>query len=87
LYYCNVGQNPTGGIPMTHRIKVGRCLLLDILQRKGMTQAELSEITHISTSTISSYISNRRKMELRNAKIIATALNCHIDDLYEWRKR
>jgi putative transcriptional regulator len=68
-------------------ITIGRCLLLDILHRKSMTQAELSEITGISTSTISSYISNRRKMELRNAKIIATALKCTIDDLYEWKKR
>jgi transcriptional regulator with XRE-family HTH domain len=51
-----------------------------------MSQADLSAITGIAASTISLYINNERIMELRNAKKIAIALKCYIDDLYEWRK-
>ena len=65
---------------------IGKCLLLKLLRCRGMTQADLSAITGIAASTISQYINNERIMELRNAKRIAIALNCHIDDLYEWRK-
>jgi putative transcriptional regulator len=85
-YYGYVGQNPTGGIPMHNRDIIGKCLLLKLLRSRGMSQADLSAITGIAASTISLYIKNDRIMELRNAKKIAIALKCCIDDLYEWRK-
>jgi putative transcriptional regulator len=64
---------------------IGKCLLLNILNRKRMSQVDLSEVTGISKTQISEYISDSRRMSLPNAKLIAHALNCHIDDLYEWK--
>jgi putative transcriptional regulator len=66
-------------------ITIGKCLLLNILKRKHMTQAELSDITGIARSQINEYIANTRKMSLANAKLIAHVLKCPIDDLYEWK--
>jgi putative transcriptional regulator len=64
---------------------IGKCLLLKILNRKRMTQTNLSDLTGISKTQISEYIANTRKMSLANAKLIAHVLKCHIDDLYEWK--
>lgn len=66
------------------KVRFGQCLLQEILNRKGMTQIELSIATGISKTQISDYINNRVRMSLKNAKIISLALNCSIDDLYEW---
>ncbi|WP_254068715.1 helix-turn-helix transcriptional regulator [Brevibacillus sp. 7WMA2] len=33
---------------------------------------------------LSDYANNRNVMSLSNARSIAHALGCHIDDLYEW---
>lgn len=49
-----------------------------------MTQVDLSVLTGISKSQINEYIKDTRFMSHKNAKLIATALKCHIDDLYEW---
>lgn len=49
-----------------------------------MTQADLVEKTGIAKSQISEYISNKSVMSLNTAKVISLALNCSIDDLYEW---
>lgn len=68
------------------KILVGRCLLQNILYKRGMSQLDLSHKTGISTSQISDYVKQRRIMSLPTAKRIAIALNCHIDDLYEWDK-
>ena len=65
-------------------IIIGKCLLLDILNRKRMTQADLAAMTGIARTQINEYIANTRKMSLVNAKLIAYVLRCHIDDLYEW---
>ncbi|MBD1379123.1 helix-turn-helix transcriptional regulator [Bacillus sp. IB182487] len=67
------------------RIEIGQCLLEDLIHRKGMTQQQLADMTGISKSQISEYRRNKRKMSLHNAMLIAVALNCHIDDLYEWK--
>lgn len=66
-------------------ITIGKCLLPKLLNRKRMTQADLSDKTGISKTQISEYIGNTRKMSLANAKLIAHVLKCHIDDLYEWK--
>lgn len=65
-------------------ILVGKCLLLDLLKDRKMTQQELANKTKISKQDISDYVNNRKTMSLRTAKIIARSLRCHIDDLYEW---
>lgn len=63
---------------------VGKCLLADRLRRTGISQQRLAELTGIRKTQISDYVHNRRVMNIRNAKTIATVLNCHIDDLYEF---
>jgi putative transcriptional regulator len=63
---------------------VGKCLLLTILNKRGMSQVDLSIKTGISKTQINEYINGTRKMSLANAKLIAHVLRCHIDDLYQW---
>lgn len=67
------------------KVEIGKCLLLELLKSRHMTQVDLSVLTGISKSQINEYIKNTRFMSIKNAKLIATALKCHIDDLYEWR--
>jgi transcriptional regulator with XRE-family HTH domain len=63
----------------------GKCLLLRRLKERNMTQQDLAEKIQMSASQINDYIHNRKKtMSLSNAKTIANALDCTIDDLYEW---
>lgn len=64
---------------------IGKCLLLNILNSKRMTQVDLAEITGINKTQINEYIANTRRMSLSNCKLIAYHLNCHMDDLYEWK--
>jgi putative transcriptional regulator len=63
----------------------GKCLLLNLLERRRMTQSDLAAITGISKTQINEYIANTRKMSLANAYIISRALRCHIEDLYNWK--
>lgn len=65
-------------------LRIGRCLLPQLIQRTGLTQAEFARRVGMSESTISHYANNRRIMSLENAKTIAATLGIHIDDLYEW---
>lgn len=64
---------------------IGKCLLLNILHHKRMTQADLSDLTGIAQSQISEYISNSRKMSLPNAILISCVLRVHTEDLYEYK--
>jgi putative transcriptional regulator len=63
----------------------GKCLLLNLLSKRCMTQADLATITGISKTQINEYIANTRKMSLANAYLISQALRCHIEDLYQWK--
>lgn len=63
---------------------IGKCLLLNILNHKRMTQVDLSDLTGISKTQISEYISNNRKMSLPNAILISRVLKVHTEDLYEY---
>lgn len=65
---------------------IGKCLLHELLVQSRMTPTDLSVATDISIYQISAYINNKRKMTLTTARIISIALNCHIEDLYEWKK-
>ncbi len=67
------------------KIEVGKCLLPELLYERKMTQVDLETKTGIDRRQINSYIKGHRRMSLVNAKIIATALKCVIDDLYEWK--
>ena len=72
-------------LPMI-QIEIGQCLLKDLLDKRKMTQQQLSDLTGLSKSQISGYISKERpSMSLSTAMKLATVLNCHIEDLYEWK--
>ncbi|WP_240470132.1 helix-turn-helix transcriptional regulator [Brevibacillus laterosporus] len=64
--------------------KVGRCRLFERLKIADMTQADLAEKIQMKRQQLSDYANNRNVMSLSNARSIAHALGCHIDDLYEW---
>jgi len=70
---------------MTKRDIIGRCLLLELLDKKRLSQADLASMTDISKSQINEYIKGVRSMSLHNAAIIAHALGCSIDNLNEWK--
>jgi transcriptional regulator with XRE-family HTH domain len=65
-------------------MKVGKCVISDRLDKLGISQQDLADLSGMSKQQISDYINNRKKLSLRNAKRIASILKCHIDDLYEW---
>lgn len=69
------------------KIKFGKCLLLELLQKKGMTQSKLSEETGITESQISLYISEKRKMSYLSAVKISFVLKCHVEELYVWEEK
>jgi transcriptional regulator with XRE-family HTH domain len=54
-----------------------------LLKEAKLSQVDLSNLTGMSESLISQYV-NGRRMSLNNAKTIADALKCPIDDLYIW---
>jgi transcriptional regulator with XRE-family HTH domain len=64
--------------------KAGRCLLSDRLKEADMTPLQLSEKTGIALSQLSEYLHSKRTMSFSNAKTIAEAVGCSMDDLYEW---
>lgn len=64
--------------------KPGRCLLSQRLKEINKNQQWLSERTGINKTQISDYANNRKVMMIWTAKTIASAIGCHIDDLYEF---
>lgn len=52
-----------------------------IMQRKGITQTELSNETGIPQYLISNYINGKTSPSFRNVDKIARALDCSTDDL------
>lgn len=52
-----------------------------IMQRKGVTQTELSNRTGIEQCSISQYLTGKRNPSFRNVDKIARALGCSTDDL------
>lgn len=65
-------------------LKPGQCLLQKKLRSINKSQKWLSNKTKIPTGRISEYANNNRMMSLVTAKKIAMAIECEIDDLYEW---
>lgn len=63
----------------------GKCLLDKLLNKSKLSQTDLAIMTNISKSQLNKYIHNERTMSLATAKIISSALKCHIEDLYEWK--
>jgi putative transcriptional regulator len=63
----------------------GKCLLLNLLEKRRLTQADIAAMTGISKTQINEYISNTRRMSLANAYLISCALKCHVEELYTWK--
>lgn len=67
-------------------VKIGRCLLKDLLNNQKLTQQQLADLTGINKGQINEYVSGKRQsMTLVTAMKLATVLNCHIEDLYDWK--
>lgn len=67
------------------KVFIGKCLLSDLLERSHMSPTDLSDKTGISINQLSTYINNKRTMSLPTAMLIAWALKCYVDDLYDYR--
>lgn len=57
--------------------------LKEIRVRKNLTQEELGEKVGVSYRTIYQYESGRREPSLRILRLLATALNCTIDEIVD----
>ncbi|WP_303752919.1 helix-turn-helix domain-containing protein [Bacillus velezensis] len=67
-------------------VEIGQCLISNLLERRGMSLGQLSNLTGISKQRLSDYANGvRPSMNIKTAKIIAIALNCSIEELYEWK--
>ena len=55
--------------------------LRKFMWRNGFTQTELSEITGISQSQISLYVSGKMMPSFYKADVLAKALDCSVDEL------
>lgn len=60
---------------------MAKITLADLRQSRNVTQAQLARQTNIDRITISRYENGHVDMSLTNAKKIADALNCTVDDL------
>lgn len=63
--------------------KVERCLLLDILQSRNMTQKELADKLNLPKQRIYEFVHNRTVMSYPTAFNIAEILECDMRDLYK----
>ncbi|WP_137743354.1 helix-turn-helix domain-containing protein [Robertmurraya siralis] len=63
---------------------VGKCLLQNILDEKRMSLNDLADKTGISKHQLSAYKNQKKLMSLPTSRLIASKLDCHIDDLYKW---
>lgn len=64
----------------------GKCRIPELLSTRGWTQANLADKTGMTEQRISDYITgNRKSMTMKTAFIIAHVLNCHVEELYEYK--
>lgn len=64
-------------------VEIVRCRIPELLFRIGKTQTWLADETGITKQRISAYVNMRVIMTIPVAAIIAKALKCKVDDLYE----
>ncbi|GIP25502.1 hypothetical protein J23TS9_06320 [Paenibacillus sp. J23TS9] len=63
-------------------LQLGKCLLLERLNDKEMSQASFAKRMGVSRQYVSKLVSGERKMSLEFAFNAAQILDCHISDLY-----
>lgn len=67
------------------KLAVGRCLIPELLRKRGWIQQDLADRTGVNKRTISLICRNKRKnITLLNAMVIATVLDVSPADLFEW---
>jgi DNA-binding XRE family transcriptional regulator len=67
--------------------EAGRCLLRKLRAAKGISQERLSELSNVARSTISALENDKYVInDLTVARSLASALDCRIDDLYQWTR-
>lgn len=66
------------------KISRGRCLLLEKIQAKGLTQAEYARRAKRSKRMISHFCKNERVMQPQDMYTAELLLDCNMRDLYEW---
>ncbi len=64
--------------------QIGKCLLSERLRHVGMTQSQLAERLGVTRQQVNKWATDKQGMSLETAKTIASILDIHIDDLYEW---
>ncbi|MEY9096928.1 helix-turn-helix domain-containing protein [Paenibacillus sp. RC84] len=65
-------------------LRIGRSRLPELLNSKGMTQAQLAQRLNLSDSFISKVVRGEKRLSLVKTREAAIILNCYMDDLYEW---
>ena len=58
----------------------------EMMQLKGMSRRQLSEVTNLSEASISRYINGEREPKMISLAAIARALDVTVDDLLEVEK-
>lgn len=64
----------------------GRCLLKQLLKKKGLTQRELASRLNVNESQVSEWVNDIKVMTLLTAVNVARVLNCTVEELYEWHE-
>ncbi|WP_339279167.1 helix-turn-helix transcriptional regulator [Paenibacillus sp. FSL W8-1187] len=65
-------------------ISRGRCLLSDLIDKRGWNQSEYARRSGRSQRTISYFCNDERVMKPEDLKTASMLLGCKMDDLYEW---
>ncbi len=63
-------------------IRLGDCLLREILEKAKMSQSEFAREMECSPQYISALISNKERMSLEFATNAAIVLRCSVSDFY-----
>lgn len=71
---------------MLQRYKIARCLLLDRLNERGITQTQLANNLLVSKQQVNDWVHMRKIMSAETLKTIIVFLQLEgIDDLYEFK--
>lgn len=63
---------------------VGKCLLLDLLKSRRMSQSELAAHLGVSRQRVNALVHNHKVMSYQTAYNIAMILKCDMSELYEF---
>jgi transcriptional regulator with XRE-family HTH domain len=66
------------------RHAIGRCLLLELLAKRKLTQSEFARRMGVPRQTVTKWIKKQDIMSLETAYRASTILECKIEELYEW---